>query len=169
MTLVLDATDFARLEAVGLGCLLGAGVTLIHVTGLSAIVRWYSAKSTNLSQREEQPIKAALYFGIAIVLMIQLHIFDVFVWACLLSALKLVSDIHDAMYFAANAYTCLGYGDVPLSRDWRQLSPLIAISGLFTFACTTGQLFSVMGHHNKIVSELRSRRIRRNAAASTRG
>ena len=72
--------------------------------------------------------------------------------------MKLIPNIHDAVYFAANTYTSLGYGDVPLSVDWRELSPLMAMSGLFTFACTTSQLYAVIGSYQETVAELRLKR-----------
>ena len=97
--------------------------------------------------------------------MLLLHIFDTCIWGLILFEMHLIPDIHNAFYFAANTYTSLGYGDVPLSLDWRELSPLMAMSGLFTFACTTGQLFNVMGQHRGIIAELRAKREKRTAAA----
>jgi len=41
----------------------------------------------------------------------------------MLYGLKLIPEIHDALYFAANTYTSLGYGDMLLTYDWRKLSP----------------------------------------------
>jgi hypothetical protein len=40
--------------------------------------------------------------------------------------------------------TTLGYGDVTLPPPWRQLGPLLAISGVLKFGCSSAFLFVVM-------------------------
>ncbi len=152
------SSDIARSEALGLGILLAVLVTLYHIAGLNKIVAVYQRKSESLRQQHKLPIVAGWYFAVTILLMLLLHTSDTCIWACVLYAMKLIPNVHDAFYFSANTYTSLGYGDVPLSLDWRELSPLMAISGLFTFACTTGQLFNVMGCHNAVVAALKAAR-----------
>jgi hypothetical protein len=46
-------------------------------------------------------------------------------------------------------------GDVPLSHPWGELSPIMAISGLFTFAWTTAQIFYLVGIHDDVAEEMR--------------
>jgi hypothetical protein len=146
-----------RFEAIGLGCLLAVVITLIHITGLGGIASWSQKKSKNLREKDARPVVASIYFSMTILLMLLLHIGDTAIWGCIIYAMKLIPNIHDAFYFSANTYSSLGYGDVLLSYDWRELSPLMAMSGLFTFACTTGQLFNVMGFHHSILAELRAK------------
>jgi hypothetical protein len=50
------------------------------------------------------------------------------------------------IYFSATSATTLGYGDVVLSRPWRQLGPLIAIHGVLLFGCSTAFLFVILQH-----------------------
>lgn len=156
--------DSVRFEAFGLGCVLAVGITLIHVTGLGRIADLYRKKTQKLVVSDRHPFLASWYFSWTILFMLLLHIVDIWIWGSILFGMNLIPNIHDAFYFAANTYTSLGYGDVPLGLDWRELSPLMAISGLFTFACTTGQLFNVMGQHRSIVAELTSKRERHVAA-----
>ena len=148
--------DMHRYEAFVLGCVLAVLITLFHVTALTEIVSWSDRKFDNIRENKRHPFMASLCFGTTIFLMLFLHIGDSCIWAFILYGLKLIPEIHDALYFAANTYTSLGYGDSLLTRDWRELSPLMAISGLFTFACTTSQLFDVMGKHRKAVAALRT-------------
>jgi hypothetical protein len=161
----LTSLDPARLEAFGLGCLLAVVVTLFHVTVLDYIASRYRENTQSLRAGDAHPAFASMCLGKTILLMLLLHIVNTCIWAFILYGMKLIPDIHDSFYFSANTYTSLGYGDVPLTRDWRELSPLMAISGLFTFACTTGQLFNVLGSHHEIVSELKLRHRKKNAAA----
>ena len=69
---------------------------------------------------------------------------EITAWAFGLMWLGLILRPNDAIYFCANAYTTLGYGTVDLDPQWRNISPIIAISGLFTFAWTTSSLVSVV-------------------------
>jgi len=150
--------DAVRFEAFILGCVLAVVVTLIHITGLDRIANLYHRRTRNMVARDWHPFLASWLFGSTILLMLLLHIVDTCIWGSILFGMKLIPNIHDAFYFAANTYTSLGYGDVPLGLDWRELSPLISMSGLFTFACTTSQLFNLVAKHRDIVAALTSKR-----------
>jgi hypothetical protein len=74
-------------------------------------------------------LTAEFLFGWSIFLMLTLHIAEILIWAFTLNHLGLIARVHDAIYFCANAYTTLGYGTVALEPQWRNISPVIAISG----------------------------------------
>lgn len=48
------------------------------------------------------------------------------------------------MYFSAQNYTGLVYGDILLSERWHLLGPLEAINGILLFGLSTGVPFAVM-------------------------
>ena len=54
------------------------------------------------------------------------------------------------------------WGTAQLISDphWRIISPIIAISGLFTFAWTTSSLVNVVSNHLKLVQQLERERIK---------
>jgi hypothetical protein len=64
------------------------------------------------------------------------------------------------MYFCANAYTTLGMGSLDVDPHWRNISPIIAISGLFTFAWTTSALVDVMASNGRLLEQLEDERER---------
>jgi hypothetical protein len=66
----------------------------------------------------------------------------------------LILNLRDSVYFSANTYTTIGYGKMILPENWRELSPIMAISGLFTFAWTTGQMFELVGFRRKLSEDL---------------
>jgi len=158
--------ELQRLEAFAVGCGLAVLITIGHVTILSQIMSWYRRKSQQLlASGKLSGVAPVFYFSVTILLMLLLHVFDSGFWGCVLWTMRLIPNIHDALYFSANTYTSLGYGNMVLSSDWRELSPLIAISGLFTFACTTGQLFNVMGYHRDNVDDLKAKREQKSSSA----
>ena len=82
--------------------------------------------------------------------MLGSHLVETTVWTAVLVWGHLVGSWRDAAYFAANTYTTLGYGTVVLADAWKMLSPIIAISGLFTFGWTGSVLVDVVGRISKL-------------------
>src|SRR5271169_1090244 len=101
---------------------------------------------------------ALCLFGIAVFLLLTLHIIGLIVWAVVLTHLGLISNAKDAIYFCANAYTTLGYGQVDLDPQYRIISPIIGISGLFTFAWTTSALVNIVRAHDTLLEVLENER-----------
>ena len=76
---------------------------------------------------------------------IALHQVDaVIAWAMALKAMHAMADFRTALYFAGETYTTVGYGDIVLPTEWRQLSLFIAVSSLFSFGWTTGVLVGMV-------------------------
>ena len=73
-----------------------------------------------------------------------IHIAEAAAWGLYLWRQKLVQSFSEGSYFAGVTMTALGYGDVILPPPWRLLSPLIAITGLLKFGCSTAFLFVVI-------------------------
>jgi len=158
------------LEVFAVGSAVLVVITLVHGAILGFIVRDYHRGAKRMLQNANHPFWASLQFGRAVLLMLVLHILDMAVWAATLNHLGLILDPRSSFYFTANSYTTLGYGSVPLGLGWRELSPMIAISGLFTFAWTTGVMFNVVGYQRQLTEQLaeefaRKRQLHRNLLA----
>ena len=110
--------------------------------------------------RRERPYIFAvlLLFGWSVFLMLALHIAEFAIWAYTLLYMGLIAHAYDALYFCANAYTTLGYGNVDLGVAWRNLSPIVGISGLFTMAWTTSALVGVVSSHRQLLEQIEDER-----------
>jgi hypothetical protein len=146
--------EFKPLAAIGIGAIILVMLVLFHGFGLHRIL--VNFKRVELRLRVGRPHlgRAGFLFGEAVFLMLSLHIVEIFAWAYALIWLGLILRPADAIYFCANAYTTLGYGTVDLGPHWRNISPIIAISGLFTFAWTTSSLVSIVSNYLKLVEQL---------------
>lgn len=153
-TLGLVSLDFLPLDVFGVGTSILIFLTLMHAAGLYGANCHYKSFAQRLRERHGRSLEAALLFGWVVLLMLLLHILETFIWASVAYKLDLIPRFRDAFYFCANSYTTLGYGEVLLPPSWRELSPLIAISGLFTFGFTTSALFELVGDNNRLVKEL---------------
>lgn len=153
------------LEVLGLGSLLVVGVVMVHGAGLDWIVRRYHRRSELLFEKAWRPLVASPVFAGTIFLLLMLHVLEICIWGLILTKMGLIPGMRDAMYFSANTYTSLGYGDMHLPNAWRDLSPIISMSGLFTFAWTTGQLFDIVQSQHDLVRRLESVRKKAQLAA----
>jgi hypothetical protein len=146
--------DPPLLEVFAIGASVLVGVTLVHGSILGRIVRDYHRGAKRLLEHANHPFWASLQFGRAVLLMLVLHIVGMGIWATMLTRLGLVADPRASFYFTANSYTTLGFGDVPVGFGWRELGPMMAICGLFTFAWTTGVMFNVVGYQRQLTEQL---------------
>src|SRR5271169_3152337 len=143
---------------IGIGGAMLVVIMVLHGYGLDRIIWRYKQNAERLRNRRRAPGVAVLAFAFTILQMLGLHVVEVWCWGLLLWAGGLVHDLHVAVYFGANAYTTLGMGNMVLPHTWHELSPMIAISGLFAFARTTSELFNIVGDQHDLVKELSTAR-----------
>jgi hypothetical protein len=159
--------EFKPYAAMGIGAIILVGLVLVHGTGIHVILKLHERGDVRLRFGRPHESAAIALFGAAVFLLLFAHLVEIMVWAFALIGLGLVERAHDAIYFCANAYTTLGYGAVDLEPHWRNISPVIGLSGMFAFAWTTGALVSIVGSHNRLLTELREERVREGALRQT--
>lgn len=101
---------------------------------------------------------AAFLFGWSVFLMLDLHLLEVFFWAFALNRSGLIVHPYDAVYFCANSYTTLGMAKIDVGEQYRLISPIIGISGLFTFAWTTSALVDVVASNRRLLTRMEDER-----------
>jgi hypothetical protein len=153
--------DFKPLAAIAIGSVILVGMVLFHGSGLHAIMVSQNRMHTRISNRKLSLAGAAFAFGWSVFQMLGLQIVEILIWAIILWQLGLLKNAHNAIYFCANAYTTLGMGKMELEESWRLISPIIGISGLFTFAWTTSALVDVVTAHRQWIVKLEAARKRR--------
>lgn len=152
--------EFKPLAALGIGAIILVLLVIFHGISLHKILIHFKRRELRLQAGRPHLWGAAFLFGWAIFMMLALHIVEIFAWAFALLRLGLIPHPADAVYFCANAYTTMGYGTVDLAGQWRNITPVIAISGLFTFAWTTSSLVTMVQSYMKIVEQLELERAR---------
>jgi hypothetical protein len=150
--------EFKPMAALGIGACMLVFLVLLHGAGLHSILVLRKRRELRLRAGRPLLIRGLLLFASIIFLMLGLHILGFVLWAYALLFMGLIPHVYDAIYFCANAYTTLGYGNVDLGVYWRNISPIIGISGLFTFAWTTSTLVDVVASHNKLIEDLEVQR-----------
>ncbi len=151
--------EFKPMAAIGIGALLLVILVLFHGIGLHGILVRFKRSQVRLQMGRPHLGRAGFLFGWSVFLMLSMHIMQITAWAFALMWIGLILRPSDAIYFCANAYTTLGYGMVDLDQHWRNISPIIAISGLFSFAWTTSSLVSILSSYLKLVEQLEQERL----------
>jgi hypothetical protein len=151
--------EFKPMAAIGIGSLLLVMLVLFHGIGLHGILVRFKRSEVHMQMGRPHLGRAGFLFGWSVFLMLSMHIMQITAWAFALMWLGLILRPTDAIYFCANAYTTLGYGAVDLDPHWRNISPIIAISGLFSFAWTTSSLVSILTSYLKLVEQLEQERL----------
>jgi hypothetical protein len=152
--------EYKPMVAMGIGSLMLVGLTLFHGAGLHIISIQQKRRRQQLRLGRPRLAAGALLFGRSVFLMLALHVVEIMMWAFLIIRAGFVKHANDAIYYCANAYTTLGMGSLDIDRNWRNISPIIAISGLFTFAWTTSALVDVVASNGRLLEQLEDERER---------
>jgi Ion channel len=126
---------------VGTGVLLGSLLSYGMATAVIVhlLVRLIRAGFTGLG----------FWKNVAVMMIVALvtaaaHLIQIALWAVVFVMCGEIATFEKALYYSAENYTALGYGDIVLSERWRLLGPLEAINGLLLFGLSTALMFAVM-------------------------
>src|SRR5438045_884566 len=103
------------MAALALGSLTLVLIVLLHGAGIHTILVLHTRRLRRLRKGRPHLVRAVFLFGWAVFLMLALHIAGFAFWAYVLTFLGLVPHAYNAIDFAANAYTTLGFGNVDLT------------------------------------------------------
>jgi hypothetical protein len=124
------------LTKLAIAFLLLALTVLLHAAGLAFVMRRLPTFcDPRFLSRTWVLIRLA---GWAIVI----HMVEIAVWALFYWWKDCLPDFESALYFAAVTYTTVGYGDLTLSKDWRLLSAVEALTGILMCGWSTGFFFA---------------------------
>ncbi len=156
VTTVVPAAD------VVLGATVLVVIMLVHAVG----VRWVTNHVAKRSHRiMERPAawRADALMSDSVLMLLALHLFEIFVWTSALVYAGLVPDWRTAGFFAASTYTTVGYGKFVLPPQWAMLAPIISISGLFGFAWSGSVLVDIVRRCQRVKDAILIARRKANA------
>jgi hypothetical protein len=131
----------AGFEEIAWGIALLAIIMVLHGVGMV----WTLRAVHGLKRRLGQKVNLAaslLVLVVAVWLITASHLVEVFAWAGLIRWKGALPTMSSAYYLSLLDYTTLGC-EYDLPVNWRLLEGMIAISGLMTFAWSTGVLFAL--------------------------
>lgn len=132
-------------ENVALVTLFAVLMIALHGLYYAAIynpLKWF----INFSSSFKYDIFELIPIVVVILLVIFIHIVDIFVFSYIIDSMNVFDDSITAFYFVGEMYTTVGYGNYILEPQWKSLPLIIAFLGLFTFAISGSVLFTILAY-----------------------
>lgn len=139
--LVISAVDLIAELVIAIGFL----VLIIGFHGWSLVraSRRFTARMIRMTAHS--PVwRINLLMAETIAALVLMHLVEGVIWAIPVYGFGMTKTAHTAYSYVLQAYTTLGEAGVTLPERYRLVSPMIAISGLFTFGWTASALVYVM-------------------------
>ena len=73
-------------------------------------------------------------------------VLDVTLWATFYYIGGALPSFEEALYFSTVTFTTVGYGDIVLGHEWRQLATFEAVNGWIIFGWATALIMAVIQH-----------------------
>jgi Ion channel len=115
---------------------------MIHILGMAFVM--------HLLRREGGPVRKwfrrlrAYLIAEIVLVMFNVSILEVLLWAAAYMALGEIKDLEPAFYFSMVTFTTLGYGDIVLDERWRLLASFEAATGIIMFGWTTALVLAAV-------------------------
>jgi hypothetical protein len=113
---------------------------VIHATGVTVALRRVRGHAIG---RPRASRWIGLFVGLAGWIVL-LHLLEISSWAVVYVWDEAMPDLSSALYFSAVTYTTTGYGDLVLSKEWRLVGAVEALTGILMCGWSTGFFFAVV-------------------------
>ena len=123
-------------------------VVIVQAIGLRLLTGHVDKRAPTIAKRPAL-WRVDLMFGGAVFMLLGLHLGSVLLWSAAVVYGGVIPDWVQAARFAARSYTTIG-SDHQVPEKWHMLAPIIAISGMFTFAWTASVLVSIVEQCNHL-------------------
>lgn len=137
-----------------IGLILTVPCMTIHVVGILVMFNWLGRKLPSLLERLVL-IKNMLALCQVFLVMLGLHIVEIFIWAAYYSWQDCFEDFQMSLYYSFSAYTTVGYGDALLPPTSRLVGSIETCVGVLLFGYSTAFFWNVV---NRFLSERLRRR-----------
>ena len=148
----LSTVLFDPTVEIGIATLFLVIVIGIHGVCLGQISKLFSTRFARLKPTSPR-WRASTLTAVSIGLIVVLHFVETHLWALNLIQLRLITNYRDAYFYVLEAYTTLGEGAAYLPDGYRLISPIIALTGLFTFGWSTSVLVYIVGQVGRLHEE----------------
>jgi hypothetical protein len=122
---------------------------LIHLTGLSLLLEVTAIHLRRFKtwlHLDRLVVPAGMVLGIFVI-----HGVEIWAYALIYHLAHVTSDIQDALYLSAGAYSTAGWVDIHLPEGWRVVVSLEAVNGMILLGWSTAFLFQNL--HRLMVTE----------------
>jgi hypothetical protein len=127
--------------------LLGSGLLVLNVMvmALAALVLEIAFRATHpwLVRPPQRPKLVLMLVTVGLWVLAVLTL-GIWTWAWVLFETGVFKSLEESLYFAIEAFSTLGLGDVVPHKDWRILAAMAAVNGLLSFGLMTALLVEAL-------------------------
>ena len=127
--------------AIGSG-LLVLGVLLMALAALVLEIGFRAAHSW-LIRPPQRPKLLLMLVAVGLWVLVTLTV-GIWMWAYVLFGIGAFMSLEESLYFAIEAFSTLGLGDVIPKQEWRILAAMAAVNGLLSFGLMTALLVEAL-------------------------
>jgi hypothetical protein len=134
-----------------IGAILMVATTVIHAGGMTFAMHIIKKRAPmHMMKKHDMDLnllsgwKRVSKVGGIILLMFNVSILEVLLWAYTYRLLDAIDGFQKAFYFSMVTFTTLGYGDIVLQERWRILSSFEAANGIIMFGWTTAIVIAIV-------------------------
>jgi hypothetical protein len=127
--------------------LLGSGLLVVNVLvmALAAMVLESAFRVAHpwLVRPPQRPKLLLMLVAVGIWVLVVLTV-GIWMWAYVLFETGVFKSMEESLYYAIEAFSTLGLGDVVPKREWRILAAMAAVNGLLSFGLLTALLVEAL-------------------------
>jgi hypothetical protein len=110
--------------------------------GMAALINWGIAHFARGTHRLG-PVRSAWLIVRLTSVMIALHMSQILLWAAFYRR-ECFHSWESAFYFSITSYSTVGYGDLLLPAEWRNLGPIESVAGVLMCGLSASFLFAIV-------------------------
>ena len=126
---------------------IGSGLLVLNVLvmALAALVLeiGFRAAHSWLIRPPQRPKLLLMLVAVGLWVLLTLTV-GIWMWAYVLFETGVFKTMEESLYFAIEAFSTLGLGDVVPRREWRILAAMAAVNGLLSFGLMTALLVEAL-------------------------
>jgi hypothetical protein len=127
--------------------LLGSGLLVVNVLvmALAAMVLESAFRVAHpwLVRPPQRPKLLLMLVAVGIWVLVVLTV-GIWMWAYVLFEIGVFKSMEESLYYAIEAFSTLGLGDVVPKNEWRILAAMAAVNGLLSFGLLTALLVEAL-------------------------
>lgn len=126
---------------------LGSGLLVLNVLvmAVAALVLESAFRAAHpwLIRPPQRPKLVVLLVAVGIWVLLVLTV-NIWIWAYVLFEIGVFRSMEESLYYAIEAFSTLGLGDVLPRQDWRIFAAMAAVNGLLSFGLLTALLVEAL-------------------------
>ena len=117
--------------------------TVFHIIGMVVIAEQLIHEEVKLERQFTTTYLTRLLIVVFVVIVV-MDLIEVGIWATAFRFGSLLPDFETAFYFSLGSYTTIGSGSIVLPDEWRMLSSLESLAGMFLGGLSTAFMFTII-------------------------